>query len=98
MPFKLQLSQPRASLWGTCRTSCRQVLQSLVDVLNDRSDLQAGIDRLMRANEMVDELNAIHRLPDLARLILQPSVAAMVNTQRVETIDGELRRPAVGGN
>lgn len=48
---------------------------------------------------MVDELNAINSVsPDLARLILQASVAALVNTQTVEAVDGELRRRAVGGN
>ncbi len=53
----------------------------------------------MRATGIVDELNVISAAsPDVARLILQASVAALVNTQSVEAIDGELKRRAVGGN
>ncbi len=69
-----------------------------MDVLDDRSNLQAGIDRLMRAAEMVVELNAINAAsPELARLILQASVAALVNTLNVEAIERELKRRAAGG-
>lgn len=83
----------------TLRTSCRDVLHSLVECLNDRADPQTGIGRLMGAVEIVDELNAINSAsPDLARLILQASVAALVNTQTVEAVDGELRRRVVDWN
>ncbi len=82
----------------TLRASCREVLQSLVESLN-RADLQAGIDRLMRAGDMVDELNAINAVSrDWARLILQASVAALVNTQSVEAVDAELKRRATPTN
>ncbi len=48
---------------------------------------------------MVDELNVINAAsPDVERLIHQASVAALVNTQSVEAIDGDLKRRAVGGN
>ena len=36
--------------------------------------------------------------PDLLRLVLQASVAALVNLQSFEAMDGELRRRAVKGN
>ncbi len=36
--------------------------------------------------------------PDLMRLVLQASVAALVNVQNVETVDAELKRLAVNGN
>ncbi len=38
------------------------------------------------------------REPDLMRLVLQASVAAMVNVQSMETIEGELKRRALMGN
>jgi hypothetical protein len=36
--------------------------------------------------------------PDLMGLVLQVSVAAMVNVQSVETVEGEMKRRAVVGN
>lgn len=36
--------------------------------------------------------------PDLTRLALQTSVAALVNVQSVEVVDAELKRRAVKGN
>ena len=36
--------------------------------------------------------------PDLMRLVLQVSVAAMVNVQSVEAVDAEMKRRAVKGN
>lgn len=36
--------------------------------------------------------------PDLMRLVLQVSVAALVNVQSVEAIDAEMKRRAVVGN
>ncbi len=36
--------------------------------------------------------------PDLMRLVLQASVAAMVNYQTVEAVDAELKRRAIEGN
>jgi hypothetical protein len=38
------------------------------------------------------------REPDLMRLTLQASVAALVNVQSVEAVDAELKRRAVKGN
>jgi hypothetical protein len=51
------------------------------------------------ATEIVDELNAIYaQSPGLSRLILQASVAALVNYQSVEAVDEELKRRAVETN
>ena len=36
--------------------------------------------------------------PDLMRLVLQASVAALVNVQSVEAVDAEMKRRAVMGN
>ena len=38
------------------------------------------------------------REPDLMRLVLQASVAALVNVQNVGTVEGEMKRRAVVGN
>jgi hypothetical protein len=38
------------------------------------------------------------REPDLMRLVLQASVAALVNVQSVEAVVGEMKRRAVSGN
>lgn len=38
------------------------------------------------------------KAPDLMRLVLQVSVAALVNVQSVEAIDAEMKRRAVVGN
>ena len=47
---------------------------------------------------MVDELITINAdSPDLARRILQSSVAALVNVQSVEAVDAEMKRRAVEG-
>jgi hypothetical protein len=40
----------------------------------------------------------IVREPDLMRLVLQASVADLVNVQSVEAVDAELKPRAVGGN
>ena len=53
----------------------------------------------MSAGEMADELNAINdQSPDLARVILQASVAALVNGQSVLAIERELRVRAAAKN
>ena len=36
--------------------------------------------------------------PDLMRLVLQASVATLVNVQSVEAVDAEIKRRAVAGN
>lgn len=36
--------------------------------------------------------------PDLMRLLLQASIAALVNVQSVEAVDAEMKRRAVVGN
>ena len=89
-----ELKQLSEDQLRTVRTSCREVLGSVIASLNHRSDIQAGIERLMSSGDMVDELNAINaESVDLPRLILQTSVAALVNIQSVEAVDvGEIAK------
>ncbi len=77
----------------------RQTLTSLVDSLANRPDMQNAIRRLMRPDDMLETFSELAvREPDLMRLVLQASVAALVNVQSVEAVDAEMKRRAVMGN
>ena len=77
----------------------RQTLTSLVESLANRPDMQNAIRRLMRPDDMLETFSELAvREPDLMRLVLQASVAALVNVQSVEAVDAEMRRLAVNGN
>ena len=77
----------------------RQVLTSLVQSLADRPDMQNAVRRLMRPDDMLETFSELAvKEPDLMRLVLQASVAALVNVRSVEAVDAELKRRAVMGN
>jgi hypothetical protein len=76
-----------------------QMLVSLVHSLEDRPDMQNAIRRLMRPDDMLETFSELAvKEPDLMRLVLQASVAALVNVQSVEAVDAEMKRRAVNGN
>ena len=76
-----------------------QTLASLVDALAKRPDMQNAIARLMRCDDMLETFSELAvKEPDLMRLVLQASVAALVNVQAVEGADTELKRRAIKGN
>ena len=77
----------------TLRTSCQDILKSIVDSLNGRVDIQEVIVQLV-ASENIAQTLIDFPDDDLARLTLQASVAALVNTQSVMAIDAELTRRA----
>lgn len=53
----------------------------------------------MQPEDMLETFSElVVKEPDLMRLVLQASVAALVNVQSVEAVDAELRRRAVLGN
>ena len=53
----------------------------------------------MRPDDMLETFSELAvREPDLMRLVVQVSVAALVNTQSVEAVDAEMKRRAVMGN
>ena len=65
----------------------------------NRPDMQNAIRRLMRPDDMLEVFNELAvREPDLMRLVLQASVAALVNAQTVEVVSAELKQRAVAGN
>jgi hypothetical protein len=77
----------------------RQTLTSLVESLDSRPDMQNANRRLMRPDDMLETFSKLAvREPDLMRLVLQASVAALVNVQSVEAVDAELKRRAISGN
>ena len=77
----------------------RQTLTSLVESLANRPDMQNAVRRLMRPDDMLETFSELAvREPDLMRLVLQASVAALVNVQSVDAVDAEMKRRAVSGN
>ena len=77
----------------------RQVLTSLVQRLDNRPDMQLAIRILMRSEDLLETLSELAvKQSDLMRLVLQASVAALVNVQSVEAVGAELKRRAVKGN
>ncbi len=72
---------------------------SLVQSLTSRLDLQNAVRRLMRPDDMLETFSELAvKEPDLMRLVLQASVAALVNVQSVEAVEAEMKRRAVVGN
>ena len=81
------------------RKHSREVLTSLIQSLCDRPDSQNAIRRLMRPDDMLETFSELAvKEPDLMRLVLQASVASLVNVQSVEAVEAELTRRAVKGN
>ena len=61
--------------------------------------MKKAIRRLRRSDDMLETFSELAvREPDLMRLVLQASVAALVNVQNVGTVEGEMKRRAVVGN
>ena len=91
-------SKPAAELREILQAS-HQTLTALIDSLANRPDMQEAVRRLMRPDDMLETFSELAvKEPDLMRLVLQASVAALVNVQSVEAVDSEMRRPAVVGN
>ena len=67
--------------------------------LASRPDMQNAVRRLMRPDDMLETFAELAvKDPDLMRLVLQVSVAALVNVQSVEVVEAELKRLAVKRN
>ena len=77
----------------------RETITGLIDSLANRPDMQNAVRRLMRPDDMLETFSELAvKEPDLMRLVLQASVAALVNVQSVEAVDVEMKRRAVVGN
>ncbi len=61
--------------------------------------MRNAIRRLMRPDDMLETFSELAvKEPDLMRLVLQASLAALVNVQSAEAVEGEMKRRAVAGN
>ena len=79
------------------QTEADSTLQGLVDALENRPDMQDAIRQLMTPDDMLETFSALAvKEPDLMRLTLQASVAALVNVQTVRAATAELKRRAEG--
>ena len=77
----------------------RETLAALIASLANRPDMQLAIRILIRSEDLLETLSELAvKQPDLMRLVLQVSVAALVNVQSVEAVDAEMKRRAVAGN
>jgi hypothetical protein len=77
----------------------RETITSLIDSLSIRPDMQNAVRRLMCPDDMLETFSELAvREPDLMRLVLQASVAALVNAQTVEVVSAELKQRSVAGN
>ena len=80
-------------------TASRQTIASLIESLASRPDMQNAIARLMSPDDMLETFSELAvKDPDLMRLVLQASVAALVNIQAVESGDAELKRRSASNN
>lgn len=80
-------------------TASRQTIASLIESLASRPDMQNAIARLMSPDDMLETFSELAvKAPDLMRLVLQASVAALVNIQAVESGDAELKRRSASNN
>ena len=70
-------------------------LTSLVDALSERPDMQQALRKLMSPDDMLEAFSqqAIED-PDLMRVTLQASVAALINVHTHRTATAELKRRA----
>ncbi len=70
-----------------------QMLASLEHSLGNRSDMHEAIRCLMSPNDMLETFAELAvKEPDLMRIVLQASVAALVTVQSVEAVAAELKR------
>ena len=77
----------------------RHTITALINSLSNRPDMQNAIARLMRPDDMLETFSELAvKEPDLMRLVLQASVAALVNIQAVEGSNAELKQRAIKGN
>ncbi len=80
-------------------TTSRQTLNSLVMNLTNHPDMQNAITRLMGPDDMLDAFDELASAqPDLMRLVLQTSVAALLNAQALDGSNAELKQRAIKGN
>lgn len=77
----------------------RQTLSSLAESVQYRTDMHSVIRSLMSRDGMLESFTELVTTePDLMRLVLQASVATLVNFQTLHALDSEIKRRAAPGN
>lgn len=77
----------------TFQSQSEDVLTALVETLQEGPDIQDVIRSLMQPADMLERFSQIGvEDPDLARLVLEAGMAALVNTQSMKAIEAELKR------
>lgn len=75
------------------------MVTALTESLADRPDMQDAVARLISPDDMLETFSGLTvSESDLMRLVLQASVAALVNVQSEEVVEAEMKRRAVMGN
>ncbi|MCP4784775.1 MAG: hypothetical protein GY903_20030 [Fuerstiella sp.] len=70
-------------------------LQSLVESLEQRQEMQQAIHQLMTPDDIPETFSKLAVMePNLMRVVLQAAVAALVNRQSVSAVEAELSRRA----
>ena len=77
----------------------REMLATLAQSLNERPDMLVAIRELMSASDMpLAYQQQAEDSPDVLRLVLQASIAALVNVHSVHALDAEFKRRAITRN
>jgi len=75
------------------RRQCFEVIQAVCERLENDSEVQSTVRRLLQAENMLNEFFEVESdTRDLANLILESSVATMVNSQSLRAIDAEWQK------
>jgi hypothetical protein len=75
---------------------CTETLKAVHDRLSNDISVQEGLGRLLKNQDMLAEFRFLEsESKDLAAIILQGAVAALINSKSIETIDAELNRRIV---
>lgn len=71
----------------------KDVLSALVESLEERMDMQGAIKVLMQPEDLLEKFSQLGvEDPDLARLVLEAGIAALVTTQGLKAIEVEQKR------
>ncbi len=77
----------------------RQTLQSVLDALSRRPDMEAAIRDLMLSHDAMETFcERSLEEPDMMRLVLMAGISALVNVRAVQAIEDEMKRRSAGGN
>jgi len=81
------------------RRQCFEVIQAVCERIENDTKVRSTVRRLLQAENMLNEFFEVESdTRDLANLILESSVATMVNSQSLRAIDAEWQKRMVERN